>query len=126
MFEMNKNYTREFIHTACGGSKQAFLPTKNGKVVAACLRTDLNPHAPDVIICDGSASARAAARTLANQGGAIPVFIKVETDAFRFVGLFVVSESLTIPLDYQQLVRNSGFTTGQVSRVLKMKRYDQA
>ena len=45
-------------HTACGGSKQAFLPTKNGKVVAACLRTDLNPHAPDVILCDGSASAR--------------------------------------------------------------------
>ncbi|KVN85461.1 hypothetical protein [Burkholderia ubonensis] len=126
MFEMNKNYTREFIHTACGGSKQAFLPTKNGKVVAACLRTDLNPHAPDVIICDGSASARAAGRTLANQDGAIPVFIKVETDAFRFVGLFVVSESLTVPLDYQQHVRNSGFTTGQVSRVLKMKRYDQA
>ncbi|WP_063533434.1 hypothetical protein [Burkholderia sp. MSMB1589WGS] len=122
MFELNKHYTREFIHTACGGSKQAFLPTKNGKVVAACLRTDLNPQAPDVIICDGSASARAAGKTLAGQGGTIPVFIKAETDAFRFVGLFAVSESLIAPLDYTPYVRNSGFTIGQVSRVLKMKR----
>ncbi|KVE40858.1 hypothetical protein [Burkholderia sp. BDU5] len=122
MFEINKNYTREFIHTACGGSKQAFLPTKNGKVVAACLRTDLNPQAPNIIICNGSASARAAGRMLAGQGGAIPVFIKMEMDVFRFVGLFAVNESLTAPLDYTPYVRNSGFTIGQVSRVLKMKR----
>jgi hypothetical protein len=122
MFEINKNYTREFIHTACGGSKQAFLPTKNGKVVAACLRTDLNPQAPDIIICDGSASARAAGRTLAGQNGTIPVFIKMETDSFRFVGQFSVTESLTAPLECAPYARNSGFTAGQVSRVLKMKR----
>jgi hypothetical protein len=54
MLEINKNYSREFIHSVCGGGKQAFLPTKNGKVVAACLRTDLNPRAPDVIVCDAA------------------------------------------------------------------------
>jgi hypothetical protein len=123
MFELDKNYTREFIHMACGGSKQAFLPAKAGKVVAACLRKDLNPQAPDIIICDGSASARAAGRTLAAQRDAIPVFIKIEVDSFRFVGLYVVAESLSAPLDYAPYVRNSGFTSGQVSRVLKMKRY---
>jgi hypothetical protein len=122
MFEINKVYTREFIHTACGGSKQAFLPAKNGKVVAACLRTDLNPQAPDIIICDGSASASAAGRTLAAQRDSIPVFIKMETDSFRFVGLYAVSESLTASLDCAPYVRGSGFTSGQVSRVLKMKR----
>lgn len=122
MFELNKAYTREFIHMVCGGNKQSFLPEKNGKVVAACLRTDLNPQAPDVIICDSSASARAAGRTLATQGGTIPVFIKMATDSFRFVGQYAVSESLTIPLDYDTFVRNSSLTSGQVSRVLKMKR----
>lgn len=122
MFEINKTYSREDIHSACGGSKQAFLPTRNGKVVAACLRSDLNPQAPDVIICDGSASARAAGRTLAGQAGSIPVFLKVETDAFRFVGLYAVSESLIAPVDYVEYVRKSSFTTNQVSRVLKMKR----
>jgi hypothetical protein len=122
MFELNKNYTREFIHTVCGGSKQAFLPTKNGKVVAACLRPDLNPFAPDVIICDGAAAARAAGRTLAKQAGTIPVFMKVESDLFRYVGEFAVSESLTAPLDCAQYIRNSSFTPGQVSRVIKMRR----
>ncbi|CAD6560220.1 hypothetical protein LMG27952_07074 [Paraburkholderia hiiakae] len=122
MFEINKNYTREFIHSVCGGSKQAFLPARNGKVVAACLRMDLNPQAPDIIICDGSASARAAGRTLAGQRDAIPVFVKMEVDLFRFVGLFAVSESLTAPLDCAPYARNTGFTSGQVSRVLKMKR----
>jgi hypothetical protein len=121
-FEIGKDYSREYIHTVCGGSKQAFLPTKNGKVVAACLRADLNPQAPDVIICDGSASARAAGRTLAAQSGAIPVFIKVEVDVFRFVGYYAVSDSFTAPLDYAPYVRHSSFTTNQVSRVLKMKR----
>ncbi|MGF6843294.1 hypothetical protein QF001_007189 [Paraburkholderia youngii] len=122
MFELNKEYTREAIHSVCGGSKQAFLPAKNGGIVAACLRTDLNPQAPHVIICDGSASARAAGRTLAAQRNAIPVFIKIEVDSFRFVGLFTVSESLTAPLVCAPYVRSSGFTPGQVSRVLKMAR----
>jgi hypothetical protein len=122
MFELNKEYTREAIHSACGGSKQAFLPAKNGRVVAACLRMDLNPQAPDVIICDGSASARAAGRTLAAQRDAIPVFIKIEVDSFRFVGLFAVTESLTAPLDCAPYVLRRGFTRSQVSRVLKMKR----
>jgi hypothetical protein len=46
----------------------------------------------------------------------------LETDAFRFVGLFAVSESLVAPLDCVPYVRNSGFTAAQVSRVLKIKR----
>ena len=122
MFELNKNYTRQFIHGICGGSKQAFLPTKDGKVVAACLRPDLNPNAPDVIICSGAAASRAAGRTLARQGGTIPVFIKMEADLFRYVGQFAVTDSMTSPADYAPYVRNSSFTTGQVSRVIKMKR----
>jgi hypothetical protein len=122
MFEINKHYTREYIHSVCGGSKQAFLPTKNGKVVAACLRPDLNPQAPDVIICDGGAAARAAGKALARQAEAIPVFIKLETDSFRYVGQFAVSESLIAPLDCAPYVRNSSFTPGQVSRVIKLRR----
>ncbi|PCE28680.1 hypothetical protein BWP39_00385 [Paraburkholderia acidicola] len=122
MFEMNKNYSREYIHTVCGGSKQAFLPTKNGKVVAACLRPDLNPQAPEVILCDGGAAARAAGRTLARQAGEIPVFLKLETDLFRYVGQFAVGESLTAPLDCAPYAHKSSFTAAQISRVLKMKR----
>jgi hypothetical protein len=122
MFENGKDYTREYIHIVCGGNKQAFLPTRNGKVVAACLRPDLNPQAPEVILCNSGAAARAAGRTLATQIESIPVFIKRETDRFRYVGHFTATESLSAPPDCAPYVHNSSFTAGQISRVIKMRR----
>jgi hypothetical protein len=122
MFETGKEYSREDIHRVTGGCKQAFLPVKGGKVVAARLRHDLNPHAPDVIVCDGSAAARAAGRTLARQTDPVPVFIRTATDRFRYVGEYVTDKSYTAPIDYARYVQNTGFTLGQISRVIKMKR----
>ena len=122
MFEIGKEYSREDIHRVTGGSKQAFLPVKGGKVVAARLRPDLNPHAPEVIVCDGSASSRAAGRTLARQTEPVPVFVRTTTDRFRYTGDYVVVESLTAPVDYAEYVENSGFTLAQISRVIRLKR----
>ncbi|WP_308418610.1 hypothetical protein [Chitinimonas arctica] len=86
MFEIGKDYTREDIHTQCGGNKQAFLPTYRGKVVAACLRPELKLDAPEVILCNSAAAARAAGRTLSRQADPIPVFIWQATDKWRYVG----------------------------------------
>jgi len=122
MFEIGKEYSREDIHRVTGGSKHAFLPVKGGKVVAARLRQDLNPHAPDVIVCDGSASARAAGRTLSRQLEPVPIFLRTASDRFRYVGDYVAAASMTAPAEYAEFVKNSGFTLGQVSRVIKMKR----
>jgi hypothetical protein len=74
------------------------------------------------IVCSGGTAARAAGRTIARQAEAIPVFIKLETELFRYVGQFAVSESLTAPLDCAPYAHKSGFTVGQVSRVIKMNR----
>jgi len=122
MFEHGKDYTRENIHEICGGNKQSFLPIKNGRVVAACLRRDLNPQAPDVIICNSGAAARAAGRTLAGQAEAIPVFVEQSTDLLRYIGQFKVTESLTAPVDCAPYAKGTSFTSGQISRVLKMQR----
>jgi hypothetical protein len=122
MFELGKEYSREYIHAVCGGNKQAFLPASKGKIVAACLRPDLNPQAPDVIVCNSSSSARAAGRALARQGGSIPVFIEKATDRLRYAGDYAVAESLTAPLDCEPYARNTGFTIRQISRVIKLKR----
>lgn len=126
MFEMGKDYTRDYIHTICGGNKQSFLPVHRGKVVAACLRPDLNPQAPEVIICNSGAAARAAGRTLAQQDGSIPVFIEQTTERLKYVGDFAVTESLTIPADCEPYAKNTGFTPQQISRVLKLKRSKSA
>ena len=122
MFEIGKESSREDIHRVTGGCNQAFLPTKGGKVVAARLRQDLNPYAPDVIVCDSSAAARAAGRTLARQTEPLPVFVRTATDRFRYMGEYVTDESFTAPLDYAKYVQNTGFTLVQISRVIKMKR----
>ena len=122
MFEIGKEYSREDIHQVTGGCKQAFLPVKGGKVVAARLRQDLNPNAPEVIVCGSSAAARAAGRTLARQTDPIPVFVRTASDRFRYMGEYVTDESLTAPPDYEKYVKNTSFTLGQISRVIRMKR----
>ena len=122
MFEIGKDYSREDIRAECGGNKQAFLPTRNGKVVAACLRPDLNPQAPEVILCNSGAAARSAGRTLSKQADPVPVFIRQETDRWRFVGQFAVEASLTTPVECAPYAKGSSFTAGQVARVLKMKK----
>ena len=83
---------------------------------------EVGPIAPDVIVCDSSAASRAAGRTLARQTDPVPVFVRTASDRFRYMGDYVTEESLTAPLDYEKYVKNSGFTLGQISRVLKMKR----
>jgi hypothetical protein len=122
MFEINKTYSRDDIHAACGGDKQAFLPIRNGKVVAACIRPEHNPLAPEVIICSNGSSARAAGKTLSKQTEAIPVFIKTDAELFRYLGQFSAGESLTTPLDCAPYTQKSGLAATDVSRVIKMHR----
>jgi hypothetical protein len=38
------------------------------------------------------------------------------------MGEYVTEESFTAPIDYAKYVQNTGFTLGQISRVIKMKR----
>jgi hypothetical protein len=67
--------------------------------------------------------ARAAGRMLARQTDPIPIFLRIATDRFRYAGEYVVADSMTAPADYVEFVRNSGFTLGQISRVIRMKRH---
>ncbi|TDR76467.1 hypothetical protein [Paludibacterium purpuratum] len=122
MFEKGKSYSREEIHLVVGGNKQSYLPRKNGKVVAACLRQDLNPEAPAVILCGANPPERAAAGQLARQDGAIPVFIKESTTTWKYQGMFRVVGSDTHPQVCAQYAANSPWTRGQIKRVLKLEK----
>ncbi|GGD00719.1 hypothetical protein [Undibacterium terreum] len=120
MFELNKDYSRENIHQTVGGNKESFLPASRGKIVAACLRPDLNPRAPEYIVCNSGAAARASGFTLSRQIDPVPVFIRQDSDRYRFVGHFVVQESYTTQVDCAPFAQGTGFTSGQISRVIKM------
>jgi hypothetical protein len=122
MFELNKEYSRENIHALVGGNKDAFLPARHGKIVAACLRPDLNPQGPDYIVCNTSGAARAAGAALARQAEAIPVFIRQDSDCYRFVGNYAAQESYTVPNECTPYLQGTGFRPMQVSRVIKMRK----
>jgi len=105
-FVIGKDYSREEIHAVCCGNKQSFLPTHHGKVVAACT----------------GAAQRSAGRTLARQGGSIPVFVRQENLRWRFMGDFQVAQALTAPPDCSPYALGSGYKTAQISRILKLRR----
>lgn len=99
MFKQGQNYTRRQIHASLGGSIQSYLPTASGRVVCACLRRDINPEAPFVILVGNGAKIKQAGALLAAQPGTIPVFIKQSTGAWTYSGLFRVRRSSQLPAD---------------------------
>ncbi len=101
-FTCRKCYTRKEIHKILGGSLQAFLPHKNGRVVCACLRIDLNPDAPNVILVGNGPMIYNSGVMLCEQNESIPVFIKEDTNAWKYVGKYKV-ESWTE--DHAKIIR---------------------
>jgi len=118
MFSSGREYTREDIHAQLGGSKQSYLPTKNGAVVAACLTHKLNPRAPQVILCGRGARIEPAGQMLAAQSYAIPVFLKRGVNRWEYQGLFKLSGSYTSGPQFDGYVAGSGRPAAEVSRVV--------
>jgi hypothetical protein len=118
MFDIGSEYTRDEIHAQVGGSKQSYLPTKNGAVVAACLTHDLNPRAPQVILCGRGARIEPAGDLLASQPFAIPVFLKRGVNRWEYQGLFRPTTSHTSGPKFDGFVAGSGRPVAEVSRVV--------
>ena len=121
MFSVGEEYTRDQIHDRLGGSKWSYLPTKDGVVVAVCLTKDMNPRAPEVVVCGrGKVIARTAAQ-LARQQGAIPVFLKLDTKRWEYRGDFKVVGSLDSGVQFGEFVSESGRRPSDVSLVVLLR-----
>ena len=75
-FEYGNHYSRREIHERLGGSMQACFPHIDGQVVCACLRYDLNPEAPEVLLVGDGPDVREYGNVLCQQNAPIPIFIK--------------------------------------------------
>lgn len=122
MFERGQEYTRDEIHERVGGSKQSYLPTVDGDVVAACLTRRLNPRAPEVILCGCGPNIARAGAALAMQQEAIPVFIKLGVNRWEYQGDFKTSVAYTAGPTFDALVDGSGRAPEDVSRVVVLRR----
>ena len=101
MFDISRDYTRRQIHEVLGGSVQSYLPTAHGRVVCACLRSDINSQAPTVILVGRGKGIQHAGDLLILQREAIPVFLKHASNAWTYRGLFHVRSSSQLPADIQ-------------------------
>jgi hypothetical protein len=83
---LGSSYTREQINAMLGGGVQAFLPTKNGRVVCGCFKLDLNPDAPkEVLVGEGPQRVRSAEIAVL-QRTPFPIFLKRDVDEWEYVG----------------------------------------
>lgn len=85
---LGESYSRDKIHEMLGGGLQEFLPTKDGRVVAACLRMDQNPHAPERIWVGEGARREMTAKIAVLQGTDFPVFIRREGPNSEYIGRY--------------------------------------
>lgn len=91
MFRLGQSYTRREIHQAVGGSVQSYLPTVDGRVVAACLRRDTNPDAPFTILPGTGPGIEGAAARLVARQAPVPTFLKRGVGDWEFVGEFAAA-----------------------------------
>jgi hypothetical protein len=88
MFEMGAGYTRRAINAEIGGNMQGCLPTRGGHVVGVCFVKKMNPNGPNVILVGRGRDKEKAASLLASQQDAVPVFVKIEKNSWKYLGLF--------------------------------------
>lgn len=122
MLTLGHTYTRDEIARELGGGTIEFLPNANGRVVCACLRTDLNPDAPRIILPGHGPQIQASAESLCAQHGPIPVFIRRRASAWEYVGDFEVER---FSLDSQEITEQESHAqrSGEqgISRIIYMK-----
>lgn len=107
-FVLGALYTRREISDKIGGSMQSYLPRANGRVVAGCFTTELNPEAPfEVLVGDGVEILKSA-RALAVQGGFIPVFMKIDVNQWEYAGDFRCTDYTESPRLVNERARAAG------------------
>lgn len=108
VFERGKLYSREMIHQVIGGgSRQTYLPTRGGLVLAAFLKRSLNPDAPEVILPGTGPLIEGNAEVLRRQRQPIPVFLK-EADGWCYAGRYRASSRRPTADELTSQKRRSG------------------
>ena len=118
-FQQGESYTRNEIHDAVGGGLQDYLPHRDGRVVAACLSPELNPDAPSVVLPGRGPEIQRWAEVFAEQGDAVPTFLKRGTGDWEYVGKYRVRRLATDPSE----INAQRYATGRddVSMVLHLE-----
>ncbi len=121
MFIVGRDYTRDEIYARLGGSKVSCLPTREGRIVAACLSRTFSPAAPNVVLCGQGRKTGPVSKALTLHAGRLPVFIKRAARRWEFHGFFQVAQSFSAGARFQHYIAGSGRSPQSVSYVVLLE-----
>lgn len=87
-FMIGKVYSYESVSEPFGGPDNFGLPYVSDRVTCARLNPAKNPDAPYTVPIATGPRNREAGRTLAEQEASVPLFLKDDTDEWRYIGLY--------------------------------------
>ena len=91
-FEKGKSYTRKDISDKIRGGIQDCLPHFDNEVVAICMRQDLNPNAPKIMLVGKGRDKIKYSEILCGQTKAVPIFIKNAVNDWKCQGYYKAAE----------------------------------
>ena len=91
-FEPNRPYTRDELSALLGGNVNFFLPTKGGKPLYGCFRKDINPRMPELVYVISGSQRERAARDAVLSRIPFPVFEKMESEAWQYIGDYLATD----------------------------------
>lgn len=93
MFIIGQKYTRKEISSEVGGGLMDCLSHCGNRVVAVCLKREMNPEAPFKMLVGCGPDKERYSEILCNEQGfeAVPIFVKAAINEWEFYGNFTVS-----------------------------------
>lgn len=109
-FRKGAIYAHADLIEAFGGEVKGgiFLPTREGRIVCGCITTEMNPEAPECVLIGDKRRVVTRAEKMADQGGAIPIFVKRGVNQWEYRGMYDFVRLSRDPRDFRQLAREAG------------------
>ena len=100
--QVGKIYTHDFICKTFGGDAKGgtYLPQKGQTILCGCFNKEKNKTPPECVLVGNLPKVLAKAEKLAVQGGAIPVFLKKETNQWEYKGMYEFLSFSKNPADF--------------------------
>ncbi|HEY3276299.1 MAG TPA: hypothetical protein VGJ94_06730 [Syntrophorhabdaceae bacterium] len=116
MFRKTESYTREDISTAVGGGLRDCLSHSGNRVVAICMRKEMNPEAPLVLLVGEGPQKKKYSEILCRdqKNDPVPIFIKQPNGSWKFHGNYKVKNNSVEPALIKRYQSKSGRTDVQM------------
>jgi hypothetical protein len=107
-FNIGETYSRVDICKRLGGDTRSYMPICKDAVVCVCLKTELNPDAPEIVLVGKGKQIESAAQIFLKQNWMVPLFIKKGENEWEYKGNYRAVSAETDPNKVAMLGARAG------------------